>query len=208
MSQIQNKTNQLIENRATARLGGGREAYRRPACEGQVDGAGAPRSCCSTKDASRSSTCSCRHRCYELRHGRSQHFDGDGVVTGHGTIGRPSGLRGRRRTSPSRRGSLSLVDGREDLQGDGSWRRKERRALHRASTTSGGARIQEGVDALAGYGEIFQRNVMSSRACGSADFRQSSAPAPAGPSTRPALTDFIGDGEGDIVHVPHRPRRS
>ena len=27
---------------------------------------------------------------------------------------------------------------------------------------SGGARIQEGVDSLAGYGEIFQRNVIAS----------------------------------------------
>ena len=34
---------------------------------------------------------------------------------------------------------------------------------------SGGARIQEGINALAGYAEIFQRNIIAQ--CYSADFR-------------------------------------
>ena len=48
---------------------------------------------------------------------------------------------------------------------------------------SGGARIQEGVNALAGYANIFQRNVMSSGVI--RRFRPSSAPAQAVRSIRP-----------------------
>lgn len=54
---------------------------------------------------------------------------------------------------------------------------------------SGGARIQEGVNALAGYAEIFQRNVMSSGVV-----PQISAiygPCAGGAVYSPALTDFI-----------------
>ena len=54
---------------------------------------------------------------------------------------------------------------------------------------SGGARIQEGVNALAGYANIFQRNVMSSGV-----IPQISAifgPCAGGAVYSPALTDFI-----------------
>ena len=39
---------------------------------------------------------------------------------------------------------------------------------------AGGARIQEGVSSLAGYGEVFKRNVLASRR-GAADFRDHGA---------------------------------
>ncbi len=54
---------------------------------------------------------------------------------------------------------------------------------------SGGARIQEGVMSLAGYGEIFQRNVMASGV-----MPQISAimgPCAGGAVYSPAITDFI-----------------
>lgn len=54
---------------------------------------------------------------------------------------------------------------------------------------SGGARIQEGVDALAGYAEIFWRNVMASGV-----IPQISAilgPCAGGAVYSPAITDFI-----------------
>ena len=54
---------------------------------------------------------------------------------------------------------------------------------------SGGARIQEGIDALAGYGEIFERNIL-----GSGVVPQISGifgPCAGGAVYSPALTDFI-----------------
>ena len=59
---------------------------------------------------------------------------------------------------------------------------------------SGGARIQEGVNALAGYSEIFQRNIMASGV-----IPQISAifgPCAGGAVYSPALTDFILMTEG------------
>ncbi|MFU8807229.1 MAG: acyl-CoA carboxylase subunit beta, partial [Bradymonadaceae bacterium] len=59
-----------------------------------------------------------------------------------------------------------------------------------AINDSGGARIQEGVDALGGYGEIFRRNV-----AGSGVIPQISliaGPCAGGAVYSPALTDFVG----------------
>jgi len=64
---------------------------------------------------------------------------------------------------------------------------------------SGGARIQEGVTALAGYAEIFQRNIMASGV-----IPQISAifgPCAGGAVYSPALTDFYHDDRGEILHV-------
>jgi len=53
---------------------------------------------------------------------------------------------------------------------------------------SGGARIQEGVDALAAYGEVFNRNVQASGSCP----RSPASWAPArGAVYSPAITDFV-----------------
>ena len=59
---------------------------------------------------------------------------------------------------------------------------------------SGGARIQEGINALAGYAEIFQRNILASGV-----IPQISAifgPCAGGAVYSPALTDFIIMTEG------------
>lgn len=53
---------------------------------------------------------------------------------------------------------------------------------------SGGARIQEGIDALAGYAEIFQRNVMSSGVIPQISVIM--GPCAGGAVYSPALTDF------------------
>ena len=55
---------------------------------------------------------------------------------------------------------------------------------------AGGARIQEGVEALGGYADIFLRRTCSPRAS-SRRSASSWAPARAATSTRPAMTDFI-----------------
>ncbi|MFY0309549.1 acyl-CoA carboxylase subunit beta [Leisingera sp. D0M16] len=54
---------------------------------------------------------------------------------------------------------------------------------------SGGARIQEGVDALAGYAEIFQRNIMASGVIPQISVIM--GPCAGGAVYSPAMTDFI-----------------
>ena len=54
---------------------------------------------------------------------------------------------------------------------------------------SGGARIQEGIDSLAGYAEIFQRNVMASGVIPQISIIM--GPCAGGAVYSPALTDFI-----------------
>ena len=54
---------------------------------------------------------------------------------------------------------------------------------------SGGARIQEGVDSLAGYAEVFQRNVMASGVVSQLSVIM--CPCAGGAVYSPALTDFI-----------------
>ena len=54
---------------------------------------------------------------------------------------------------------------------------------------SGGARIQEGVDSLAGYGEIFRRNTMASGVI--PQLTVIAGPSAGGDVYSPALTDFI-----------------
>ncbi len=99
-----------------------------------------------------------RHRCTDFGM-EKQHIDGDGVVTGRGTInGRPVMVCSQDFTTFG--GSLSETNAA-----------KITKIMDQAVLTgcpvisvndSGGARIQEGVGSLAGYGEIFQKNIMAS----------------------------------------------
>ena len=54
---------------------------------------------------------------------------------------------------------------------------------------SGGARIQEGVDSLAGYGEVFQRNIQASGVVPQSSLIM--GPCAGGAVYSPAMTDFI-----------------
>jgi propionyl-CoA carboxylase beta chain len=54
---------------------------------------------------------------------------------------------------------------------------------------SGGARIQEGVDSLAGYGEVFQRNILASGVVPQISLIM--GPCAGGAVYSPAMTDFI-----------------
>src|SRR5438552_11560801 len=125
------------------------------------------------------------HRCSDFGM-TERRILGDGVVTGHGTID------GRRVFVFSQDftvfgGSLS-----------GAFAEKVCKIMALAMKTgapvigindSGGARIQEGVVSLAGYADIFQRNVMASGV-----IPQISAilgPCAGGAVYSPAMTDFI-----------------
>jgi len=125
------------------------------------------------------------HRCRDFGMDK-QVYPGDGVVTGHGTIdGRPVYVFAQDFTVLG--GSLSETFAEKickimDLA-------MKNGAPVIGLNDSGGARIQEGIESLAGYSEIFQRNVMSSGV-----IPQISAifgPCAGGAVYSPALTDFI-----------------
>ena len=125
-----------------------------------------------------------RHRCTNFGQEKKS-FAGDGVVTGCGTVG----------------GRLVYVFAQDFTVFGGSL--SETMALKICKVMdmamrmgapviglndSGGARIQEGINALAGYAEIFQRNILASGV-----IPQISAilgPCAGGAVYSPALTDF------------------
>src|SRR5216117_2678582 len=125
------------------------------------------------------------HRCLDFGMAERKIY-GDGVVTGHGTIdGRRVFLFSQDFTVFG--GSLS-----------GAFAEKVCKVMDLAMRTgapviglndSGGARIQEGVVSLAGYADIFQRNVMSSGVIPQISVIM--GPCAGGAVYSPAMTDFI-----------------
>ena len=114
-------------------------------------------------------------------------FPADGVVTGCATVdGRLIHLASQDFTVGRRRGRRGAQ--RQDRRDDAGVA-EDRLARSSSSTIPGGARVQEGIDSLAGYGRVFFNNVMLSGAvpqisliCG---------PCAGGAAYSPALTDFI-----------------
>jgi len=125
------------------------------------------------------------HRCTDF--GMSeQSTPGDGVVTGFGTIN----------------GRLVFVFSQDFTVFGGSLSAshadKIAKIMDQAMNVgapviglndSGGARIQEGVDSLAGYAEVFQRNVMASGVV--PQISMIMGPCAGGAVYSPAMTDFI-----------------
>ncbi|PWE16528.1 methylmalonyl-CoA carboxyltransferase [Marinicauda salina] len=111
---------------------------------------------------------------------------GDGVITGSGTInGRLVYIFAKDFTVFG--GSLSLAHARKITKVQDA-------ALKNGAPIiglfdAGGARIQEGVDALGGYAEIFQRNVLSSGVVPQISVIM--GPCAGGDVYSPAMTDFI-----------------
>lgn len=114
------------------------------------------------------------------------HVPGDGVVTGHGLVN------GRRIFVFSQDftvfgGSLSAAHARKICK-----------IMDQAMKVgvpvvglndSGGARIQEGVDSLAGYADVFQRNILASGVV--PQISMIMGPCAGGAVYSPAMTDFI-----------------
>lgn len=116
----------------------------------------------------------------------SYNYLGDGVVTGHGTIhGRPVFVFSQDFTAYG--GSLSKMHASKICK------IMDKGMLVGAPVIglndSGGARIQEGVDSLAGYADIFQRNVMASGVV--PQISMIMGPCAGGAVYSPALTDFV-----------------
>lgn len=130
------------------------------------------------------------HRCSNFGMDNKK-FPGDGVVTGHGTInGRLVFVYSQDFTVLG--GSLGEIHAKKITQIQDM--ALNARAPLIAINDSGGARIQEGVDALAGYGEIFQRNVIASGVIPQISLIM--GPCAGGAVYSPALTDFIFMVEG------------
>jgi len=127
------------------------------------------------------------HRCDDFNMGETQEdFPGDGVVTGHGKIhGRKVFLFSQDFTVYG--GSLSETNAQKICK-----------VMDMAVKTgtpviglndSGGARIQEGVDSLGGYADVFQRNVEASGVIPQISVIM--GPCAGGAVYSPAMTDFI-----------------
>ena len=125
------------------------------------------------------------HRCTDFGM-EKQKIPGDGVVTGWGTInGRVVYVFAKDFTVMG--GSLSESHARkmtkiQDMA-------LKNRAPIIGVFDAGGARIQEGVDALGGYGEVFTRNVLASGVIPQISVIM--GPCAGGDVYSPAITDFI-----------------
>src|SRR3974390_1954993 len=127
-----------------------------------------------------------QHRCTDFGMDEGEKISGDGVVTGWGTVnGRPVFVFAKDFTVFG--GSLSETHAQKitKLQDMALKNRAPIIGLFDA----GGARIQEGVAALGGYGEVFQRNVMSSGVIPQISVIM--GPCAGGDVYSPAMTDFI-----------------
>ena len=125
------------------------------------------------------------HRCRNFGM-EEKNFPGDGVITGHGTIN----------------GRLVFVYSQDFTVIGGSLGEVHSQKINKVQdfalklkapiigiNDSGGARIQEGVDSLKGYGEIFQRNVDASGVIPQITLIM--GPCAGGAVYSPALTDFV-----------------
>ena len=159
MSEIQNKINTLIENREKARMGGGQK--RIDAQHGKGKYTARERIQMLLDEGSfEEFDMFVTHRCYDFGMDKSHTF-GDGVVTGYGTIG------GRlvyvfAQDFTVTAGSLSLSMSDKICKVMDMALRNGAPCI--GINDSGGARIQEGVNALAGYARIFQRNMRMRKA--------------------------------------------
>ena len=131
-----------------------------------------------------------KHRCTNFGMDK-KHYLGDGVVTGYGTI----------------EGRLVYVFAQDFTVSAGSLSEtmslKICKVMDMAMkmgapciglNDSGGARIQEGINALAGYAEIFQRNILASGVI--PQISGIFGPCAGGAVYSPALTDFTLMMEG------------
>ncbi len=125
------------------------------------------------------------HRCVDFGMDR-QKIPGDGVVTGYGTVcGRLVFVFSQDFTLFG--GSLSMAHAQKICKIMDHAIKVGAPVV--GLNDSGGARIQEGVDALAGYADVFQRNVLASGVIPQISLIM--GPCAGGAVYSPAMTDFI-----------------
>ncbi len=173
----------LVERRAKARLGGGPKRIEAQHAKGKKT-ARERLELLLDPGSFEEYDMFVQHRCTNFGMEKS-HPDGDGVVTGCGTIdGRPVYVFAQDFTVSG--GSLSKTMSEKICKVQDMALRNGAPCI--GLNDSGGARIQEGIDALAGYGEIFERNILSSGVVPQISCIM--GPCAGGAVYSPALTDF------------------
>jgi acetyl-CoA carboxylase carboxyltransferase component len=189
MSNQLEKVQELVAKRETARLGGGEKAIEKQHERGKYTAR--ERIAMLLDDGSFEETdMFVEHRCTNFGQ-EKKHILGDGVVTGYGTID----------------GRLVYVFAQDFTVFGGSLSEMMAQKICKIMdmamkmgapviglNDSGGARIQEGINALAGYAEIFQRNILASGVI--PQISGIFGPCAGGAVYSPALTDFIMMAEG------------
>ena len=183
MSIQQDNIKKLVERRANAKLGGGEKRIEAQHQKGKYT---ARERIAKLLDEGSFEEFDMfvQHRCTNFGMDK-QHFDGDGVVTGCGTIG----------------GRMVYVFAQDFTVSGGSLSKTMSEKICKVMdmavrngapcigiNDSGGARIQEGIDSLAGFGEIFERNILASGVV--PQISGIFGPCAGGAVYSPALTDF------------------
>ncbi len=183
MSIQEDKIAKLVDRRAAARLGGGPKRIEAQHAKNKLT-ARERLELLLDKDSFEEFDMFVQHRCTNFGM-EATHPDGDGVVTGHGTIGgRPVFVYAQDFTVSG--GSLSKTMSEKICKVMDMAVRAGAPVI--GLNDSGGARIQEGIDALAGYGEIFERNILASGVV--PQISGIFGPCAGGAVYSPALTDF------------------
>ena len=184
MSLQTEKIRELVEKRAQARLGGGEKAIEKQHAKGKLTAR--ERIALLLDEGSFEEMDMFKlHRCTNFGMEKKQYL-GDGVVTGSGTIN----------------GRLVYVFAQDFTVNGGSLSETMAEKICKVQdmalkmgapcigiNDSGGARIQEGISSLAGFGNIFQRNIESSGVI--PQISVISGPCAGGAVYSPALTDFV-----------------
>ena len=173
----------LVERRAKARLGGGEKRIEAQHAKGKLT-ARERIALLLDEGSFEEYDMFVQHRCTNFGMDQ-QHYDGDGVVTGCGTVD----------------GRLVYVFAQDFTVAGGSLSKTMSEKICKVMdlavragapviglNDSGGARIQEGIDALAGFGEIFERNIVASGVV--PQVSGIFGPCAGGAVYSPALTDF------------------
>ena len=184
MSKQTEKIKELVAKREQARLGGGEKAIEKQHARGKYT-ARERIEILIDKGSFEEYDMFKLHRCHNFGMEKKQYF-GDGVVAGSATID----------------GRLVYVYAQDFTVNGGSlsetMAQKICKIMDMAMTNgapvicmndSGGARIQEGITSLAGYAEIFERNILASGVI--PQISSILGPCAGGAVYSPALTDFI-----------------
>ncbi len=184
MSSQLDKVRELIELRQKARLGGGEKRIESQHQKGKYTAR--ERIVMLLDEGSfEEFDMFVEHRSYNFGMEKKR-FLGDGVVTGYGTIdGRLVYVYAQDFTVSG--GSLSEMHAQKICKVMDQAMKMGAPVI--GINDSGGARIQEGINALAGYAEIFQRNILASGVI--PQISGIFGPCAGGAVYSPALTDFI-----------------
>lgn len=183
MSQQTEKIKQLVERRAKAALGGGQARIDAQHAKGKLT-ARERISLLLDPGSFEEYDMFVQHRCTNFGMEKAK-ADGDGIVTGAGTI----------------EGRLVYVFAQDFTVSGGSLSEMMAAKICKIMdlamangapviglNDSGGARIQEGINSLAGFGEIFERNILASGVI--PQISGIFGPCAGGAVYSPALTDF------------------